>query len=215
MLLQALRVIPYLFLMMVAGGPIASQSTASDAEPTAIAAITLPELADYMSQLKKGFAQFSQFNADGTVSTGTLIVKRPTSARLEYHPPSSGLTIADSFRVAVFDKKSNTAPIVIPLSSTPLYFLLKDDIRIDDPEVLVSFNIGAASSEVLVRGISNRDSGSVRLLFHHAPIQLAGWIYMDQFGQTTRMIFNNLVPEIEIDDEIFDIDAEIRRRNQN
>lgn len=215
MLRQALQVTPYLFMMLVASGPIASQSADSDAEPVAIAGITLPELADYMSRLKKGFAQFSQLNTDGTLSTGNLIVKRPTSARLEYNPPSSGLIIADSFRVAVFDKKSNTAPIVIPLSSTPLYFLLKDNIRIDDPEVLVSFNIGAASSEVLVQGVSNNDSGLVRLLFRHSPIQLAGWIYMDQFGQTTRMTFNNLVPEIEIDDKIFDIDAEIRRRNQN
>ena len=195
--------------------PIQAQTTDGDGETEKNVAITLSALADYMVQLKKGFAQFSQLNADGTTSKGHLIVERPTNARLEYHPPSSGLIIADSFRVAVFDLKSNTAPIIIPLRSTPLYFLLKDNIRIDDTDVLVSYNIGAASSEVMVRGGSENDRGSMRLLFRHSPIELAGWIYMDQFGQITRMTFESLVPEIEIDPNIFDIDGEIRRLNRN
>ncbi len=193
--------------------PIQAQTTDGDTEKDV--AITLSALADYMVQFKKGFAQFSQLNADGTTSKGHLIVERPTNARLEYHPPSSGLIIADSFRVAVFDLKSNTAPIIIPLTSTPLYFLLKDNIRIDDTDVLVSYNIGAASSEVMVRGDTENDRGALRLLFRHSPIELAGWIYMDQFGQITRMTFDSLVPEIEIDPKLFDIDGEIRRLNRN
>lgn len=173
--------------------------------------VNLKAIADYMSNLTQGFARFEQLNADGTVSKGTLLVKRPSYARIEYDLPSTGLIIADRFRVAVFDLKSNLAPVIVPLSSTPLYVLLKDNIRIDDPGILGAYDIGNAMSQVTVKNASSSDHGSVQLIFENNPIRLAGWLYKDQFGQTTQMKFNTLIPSTQIDQELFDIDGEIRR----
>ena len=204
-------------LALAAAGIAAAQDSGTDAESEpAVSAepVTLQALADYMSGLEQGLAQFSQLNTDGSISTGSILVKRPTYARIEYDPPASGLIIADSFRVAVFDLKSNTDPVVVPLGSTPLYYLLQDAIRIDDPSVLMNYKIGAASSEVAMRGPSKSNSGFIRLIFQHRPIRLAGWTYFDEFGQPTRMTFGNLVPNIQIDPDMFDIDGEIRRRSK-
>ncbi len=186
--------------------PVSKAEQAVSATP-----VTLAALADYMSGLRQGWARFSQLNTDGTVSTGSILFRRPSFARIEYDPPASGLVIAESFRVAVFDLKSNTEPMFFLLGSTPLYFLLKNSSRIDDPKVLTDHRIGAASSEVALRSPSNGGGGQVRLIFRHDPIRLAGWVYFDRFGQQTRMTLGELVPNIQIDPDMFDINGQIRR----
>lgn len=175
----------------------------------------LKGFADYLVGLKQGFARFEQLNPDGTISRGSLLVQRPSSIRIEYDPPSSGLIIADRLRVAVFDLKSNTAPVIVPLRSTPFYILIQDNIRIDDLEIIESYEKGNKISEVQVKIPSSSFKGSLRLLFENEPIRLVSWIYTDQFGQTIRMEFSDLIPNIQIDKNLFDIDGVIRELSKN
>lgn len=170
---------------------------------------------DYLVGLKQGFARFEQLNPDGTISRGSLLVQRPSSIRIEYDPPSSGLIIADRLRVAVFDLKSNTAPVIVPLRSTPFYILIQDNIRVDDLKIIETYEKGNKISEVQVKIPSSSFKGSLRLLFENEPIRLTGWIYTDQFGQTIRMEFSDLIPNIQIDKNLFDIDGVIRELSKN
>ena len=184
-----------------------------DVPETAVAAkpVTLQQLATHLNEYRQGWAQFTQLNADGSTSRGLIIIKRPTRARIEYGLPNAGLIVAKNDRVAVFDLKSNSAPVIWALSRTPLYFLLQENIDIAAPGVLVDYRIGAASSEVAVRSPDKSFKGSVVLSFRHNPIRLAGWTYSDEFGQKTRVVFGAMGSDIAIDNEIFDIDAEVRR----
>lgn len=175
----------------------------------------LKGFADYLVGIKQGFARFEQLNPDGTISRGSLLVQRPSSIRIEYDPPSSGLIIADRFRVAVFDLKSNTAPVIVPLRSTPFYILIQDIIRVDDLKIIETYEKGNKISEVQVKIPSSSFKGSLRLLFENEPIRLTGWIYTDQFGQTIRMEFSDLIPNIQIDKNLFDIDGVIRELSKN
>ncbi len=189
------------------------EEQADDVPETAVVAkpVTLEQLAGYLNEYRQGWAQFTQLNADGSTSKGVIIMKRPTRARIEYGPPNAGLIVANKQRVAVFDLKSNSAPVIWALSRTPLYFLLQENIDIAAPDVLVDYRIGLGSSEVAVRSPDKRFKGSVVLSFQHHPIRLAGWTFIDEFGQKTRVIFGAMGTEIAIDSEMFDIDAEVRR----
>ncbi len=175
--------------------------------------VTLADLAEYVKNFDRGWARFNQLNADGSSSSGIMLFGRPARLRIEYDPPNSGLVIADSFRVAVFDQKSNTAPVVYPLSATPLYYLLKTDINLLDPSHLIDYRIGTAASEIALRGPGSDSDGYVTLTFTHQPIRLAGWIYTDDLGQKTRMLFEQIGFEIDITPDLFSIESEIKKRN--
>ncbi len=197
--------------------PSAQADTPSDSRDQPQVAgtqITLTTLADYMENLDKGWIQFSQLNTDGTISTGNILFGRPSYARIEYDPPASGLVIAESIRVAVFDLKSNSEPVFFLLATTPLYYLLRNNVRIDDSDLLVDYRVGAASSEVALRGPNKSEKILIRLAFQHDPVRLAGWTFIDQFGQQTRMIFENFVQDIVIEREMFSIQHEIERQSR-
>ena len=86
--------------------------------PTLILALALPAMADkiplkelsaYLNSLTTAEADFTQVNADGSITTGKLYIKRPGRARFEYAPPDKSVVLASSGQVAIFDAKSNHA----------------------------------------------------------------------------------------------------------
>ena len=69
--------------------------------------------------------EFTQINADQTISTGTIYIKRPGRIRFEYNPPEQTLVMAGGSQVAIFDGKSANNPDQYPLRRTPLNLLLE------------------------------------------------------------------------------------------
>lgn len=203
---DAVRLVLAVVLLQAAPPAIAETTDADTAAPQ----VSLESLSDYLRNLSSGWAQFTQINSDGTISTGTLLVNRPSYARIEYDPPAAALLIADSRRVAIFDLKSNTEPLIYPISATPFYYLLNEEIDFSDPEKVTGHRIGHSSSEIALP-VQQAD-GSIRLLFHHDPIRIAGWSFIDRFGQQIRMQLGEFGTDIVFQPEIFDIDDEIRRR---
>jgi len=77
--------------------------------PLAAAAQKLPlnDISAYLNKLQTAKGEFTQINDDGSISTGTIYIKRPGKVRFEYNPPETALVIAGSNTVVIFDKKSN------------------------------------------------------------------------------------------------------------
>ena len=72
--------------------------------------LSLNEISRYLNALKTAQAQFTQLNDDGTISTGTIYIKRPGRARFEYNPPQDALVVVGGSQVAIFDGNLTLAP---------------------------------------------------------------------------------------------------------
>ena len=79
--------------------------------------IPLKDLSAYLNSLTTAETEFTQVNADGSIATGKLIIKRPGRVRLNT-PRRTNPVLASSGNVAIFDAKSNQAPEQYPLKRT-------------------------------------------------------------------------------------------------
>jgi outer membrane lipoprotein-sorting protein len=75
--------------------------------------LPLNDISAYLNKLQTAKGEFTQINDDGSISTGTIYIKRPGKVRFEYNPPETALVVAGSNTVVIFDKKSNQ-PAVSP-----------------------------------------------------------------------------------------------------
>ena len=69
-----------LFIVLLASGSILN------ADPYSLANVS-----QYLTNLKLLKANFLQFNADGTTSSGVILIKRPGRMRFEYYKPDKTL----------------------------------------------------------------------------------------------------------------------------
>ena len=172
------------------------------AAPT-IAAAPSPDLArlkEHLSSVQTMTANFTQTDARGQVSTGTLQMKRPGRIRFEYRG-GDVLIVADGKRLTFLDysvgQKSSW-----PLSRTPLGPLLSGSPDFNGKaEILPS----ADSRVVVARAKNSGQYGQLTLAFLRngsAPggLQLYGWTAIDpQNHRTTVKLsdvrYNVAVPE--------------------
>ncbi len=67
--------------------------------------LSLDSLSRYLNELSTVQSQFTQINADGTLSTGKIYIKRPGRIRFEYDSPNNALVLASAGALAIFDPK--------------------------------------------------------------------------------------------------------------
>ena len=75
--------------------------------PATAEKLPLNAISSYLNSLKTAQGDFTQINDDGSISTGTIYIKRPGKVRFEYNAPDTGIVIAGSNTVVIYDKKSN------------------------------------------------------------------------------------------------------------
>ena len=64
--------------------------------------IGIDALSTYLDGLRTVKAKFTQINADGSLTTGSLYIKRPGRVRFEYDPPNDALVLAAGGQLAIF-----------------------------------------------------------------------------------------------------------------
>ena len=184
-------------------------AAAQDEEPTA-----LEKISAYMSELTSAQASFHQINADGSESTGTFYLQRPWKARLDYDPPEPALLIASGRTVAIFDRKSNSGPEMYPVKGTPIYFVLADEVDLSDSEYLIRHIVRDDVTEVHLRSLRKKFKGYIKLVFSNDPLSLLGWIFVDEFDNSTTFVLGPLDRDADIPAELFSINAE-KKRHEN
>ena len=168
----------------------------------------LDRISAYMNDLTSAQAPFRQINADGSESTGTFYLQRPWNARLDYDPPEPALIIASGRTVAIFDRKSNSGPEMYPVKGTPIYFVLADDVDLSDSEYLIRHIVGDELTEVHLRSLRKKFKGYIKLVFANDPLALLGWIFVDEFDNSTTFVLEPLDRDADIPAELFSINAE-------
>jgi outer membrane lipoprotein-sorting protein len=112
------------------------------------------------------------------------------------------LLVATDWRLVFWDG-SIEQQNVIPLSETPLGFILSEKVGLDD-EVQVSAveNHGAEADVTVVRK-SDPALGSVTLTFALQPMELRRWSVTDAQGNVTRILLGDMETGQPLDQALF------------
>lgn len=182
------------------------------AVPAAADKIPLGAINKYLNSFTTAQGEFTQINADGSVTTGEILIKRPGRVRFDYAPPDDSLVIAGSNRVAVFDPKSNVPPEQFPLSRTPLKIILARKVDFTRSNMVVGHRDDGTATTVTVQDPQHPEYGNIQLKFTGNPVQLRQWVITNDAGSQTTVILGDLKKGIQIGAAPFSIQNEINKR---
>ncbi|MGZ9812551.1 LolA family protein [Pseudoroseicyclus sp. H15] len=170
--------------------------------------LSLGEISSYLNALQTAQGGFTQINADGTISTGTIYIKRPGRVRFEYDPPEQSLVMAGGGAVAIFDARSNQNPERYPLSQTPLSIILAANVDFTRANMVTGHTSDGTTTTVTAQDPEHPDYGSIQMVYSSNPVELRQWIVTDNAGEQTTVILNNLQSGGAISDVLFNIRRE-------
>lgn len=182
------------------------------AAPAMAQQIPLNSLSTYLNQLTSAEGSFTQINADGTISTGTIYLRRPGKVRFEYNPPEQALVMANNNAVVVFDKKLGGDPESYPLNRTPLGLILARNVDLSRANMVTVHGYDGTATTVTAQDPDHPEYGSIQLKFTGNPIELRQWIITDDGGSQTTVILGALERK-QLPNRLFNIEAE-RLANQ-
>lgn len=181
--------------------------------PAAAEKIALSDVSAYLNQIVTAETGFTQVNADGSIATGKLFIKRPGRVRFEYAPPDQSLVLASAGSVAIFDAKSNQPPEQYPLRRTPLNLILAANVDLGRAKMVVGHVEDGTSTRVKAQDPEHPEYGTIDLVFTADPVALRQWVITDDLGQQTTVILGELKAGGDYPPSLFSITTEAEKRN--
>ena len=172
--------------------------------------LSLNALSSYLNGLDTVQADFTQVNEDGTLSTGTLSIKRPGRMRFEYNPPDNALVLADAGAVFIVDPKSNQPPETYPLRRTPLSIILARRVNLAQDNMVVGHSFDGTSTIVTAQDPERPEIGRIELSFTDNPIQLRKWVVHDEAGSETTVILGATETGLSLPNRLFSLPRQDR-----
>ena len=179
--------------------------------PAAAEKISLNEISRYLNGLKTVVADFTQVNADGSVTPGRVFIQRPGRVRFEYKGDST-LVLASGGQVAVFDKKSNTGAQQYPLSRTPLNIILAENVNLGRNGSVIGHSERKNTTVVTAQDPQHPEYGNIQMVFTANPTELRQWVVTDDKGKKTTVILGEMQKGVQIPPSRFSITSEVERR---
>ena len=177
--------------------------------------ISLNALSSYLDGLRNVEAKFTQINADGSLSTGALYIKRPGRIRFEYDPPNDALVLASQGQLAVFDPNGNDVPESYPLSKTPLSLILADNINLSRESMVRGHQFDGTSTTLIVQDPEHPERGLIALVFTGPTPQLRQWVIEGQNGEQTVIVLNDVATDMPLNDNLFNVMLNQEKRRSN
>ncbi len=176
--------------------------------------LSLGEISAYLNRLQSVQTEFTQINADGSISTGRIYIRRPGRARFEYDPPLEALVIAGGSQVAIFDPKSNSGPTQYPLRRTPLKLILARNVDLSREDMVVGHSFDGTATTVTAQDPDNPEYGTIAMTFTDDPVELRQWVITDDAGEQTTVILGLLEEVEQLASGLFSIQREVARRER-
>jgi len=180
------------------------------ASPSFAQQLSLGQVSGYLNSFTSAEGAFTQINADGTISTGTIFIKRPGRVRFEYNPPEESLVVAGGGQVAIFDPRSNSGPDRYPLSQTPLSIILERNIDFTRSNMVTGHTSDGTKTTVTAQDPDHPEYGSIQMVYTSNPVELRQWIVTDDTGQQTTVILGDLEKDGRVPGILFNIQHEMR-----
>lgn len=146
--------------------------------------------------------RFLQLAPTGQSATGQFYMQRPGRLRFAYDPPATMLIVADGSVVAVADtalRSVNRAP----LRTTPLYFVLKNDINLDRDARITRVARAGENLYVTCRDRTGNADGEITLVLSGPNLELRSWDVVDAMGARTRLTLSNVSRPARLDPSLF------------
>lgn len=159
----------------------------------------------YLNSIRSVQARFMQWSTAGQVAQGTLYLQRPKQLRLDYRPPSTLQVYANGFWLIFVDTELE-AVTHVPLTSTPVGFLVADRVRLSGDVTVTRVEHGARTVRVHVVRSDESDAGKVVLAFDRQPLRLRNWSVFDPQGIETQVSLVDPTFNRRIDNDIFNFD---------
>jgi len=173
--------------------------------------IPLPEISKFLNELTTAQGAFTQINADGTISTGTLYIHRPGRMRFDYDLPDPALVMAGGGTVAIFDFKSNQPPQQFPLKRTPLSVILAKDVDLEQANMITAHISDELTTTITAQDPENPDIGHIDLVFTADPVELRQWVITDEAGNQTTVILGEMTYGSTLPASLFSVPVELQK----
>jgi outer membrane lipoprotein-sorting protein len=175
--------------------------------PAAAQQISLNTISNYLNNLQTAKGAFTQVNDDGTISTGTIYIKRPGRIRFEYNPPDKQLVLASGGAVVIYDPKTNEPPETYPLARTPLSIILAKNVNLSRARMVVGHKSDGKSTTVKAQDPEHPEYGNIELVFTANPVELRQWVINDDGGNRTTVILGELDKKARMNNLLFNPDS--------
>ena len=169
--------------------------------------LPLGSISKYLNAMSTAKGEFTQINNDGTISTGTIYIKRPGRVRFEYNAPDTGLVVAGSNTVVIYDTKSNQPPESYPLSRTPLSIILAKNVDLNQAKMVTGHAYDGTATTVTAQDPANPQYGNIQMKFTGPNPELRQWIINDGNGSQTTVILGELKKGGSMSNKLFDTSA--------
>jgi outer membrane lipoprotein-sorting protein len=153
----------------------------SDADRADIARVE-----QYLNGIGTMKASFQQFTQSEGLAFGRIFLRRPGRLRVEYDPPTEILLVADGTLLSYYDGELNHLEQV-PLRLSPMWFLLRDDVKLGGDVTVTQFKKSANSILIGMVQSDEPDAGSVLLELGDRPLELRQWSIRDSAGTEVRV----------------------------
>ncbi len=191
-----------LAIAFVAAGILpASAQPAPNLDAAALADVERVEL--YLNELTTIDSRFVQFSAQG-IAEGRIILSRPGNMRIEYDPPVPVLMVASGF-LFMFHDRDLLQTSYLPVSATPVAFLLEEKIELSGDVTITRFERGPASLRLTLIETGAEDAGSLTLTFEDAPLRLVKWQVTDAQGNDVDVALLEPKFGVEVDEDLFSL----------
>jgi len=173
---------------------MAAIALAVTAFPASADKLSLGAISAYLNRLETARAKFTQINGDGTISTGTIFLRRPGRARFEYNPPADALVVVGGSQVAGFD-------------------ILAKTVNLGQAKMVVAHKYDGTATTVTAQDPKHPEFGTIELKFTDKPTELRQWIIRDSSGKTT-VVLGEMKTGISLRSSLFSITAAIKQRSR-
>ncbi|KJV07468.1 hypothetical protein VZ95_19980, partial [Elstera litoralis] len=129
---------------------------------------------------------FLQITDNGAIARGAVFIQRPGKMRFDYAPPSPVVMVADGTLLTFHDRELNETTS-LPLSSTPVAFLLRDKVRLSQDLTVTKIDRGPGVLRVSVRETDDPEQGELTIQFSEAPFRLEQWAVLDSQNRLTKV----------------------------
>lgn len=176
---RTLLALPFLTLL-------APAAIAADLQLSAQDHADIGRIEAYLNGLHTLKARFLQIAPDGGTAQGIAWMDRPGRMRFQYDKPSPLLLVAGHGLLVYYDR-SLRQTTNIPLDSTPLGLLLRDDLKLAGDVTVTAMARQPGQLQVTMVRTRSPEDGSLTLVFDDNPLALRQWVVVDSQHQETRV----------------------------
>ena len=175
---------------------------------------SLENISQYLQNLKILKADFSQTNPDDTLSSGTILIKRPGRMRFEYNKPDKTLVLVSAGALAIFDPKGDEKPITYPIKNNPISLILKGEVDLLNSGIVAKYKVSAEKAILTIRDPKKPQQGSVELVFVGTKPELEKFSIKNENGSSTSISLKDIEYPKKLNETLFSIALETQKRQE-